>query len=283
MFTSSSAFNDAAYSEVITDDNIMTLTHFDLTELPYHGGSTFSSGVLPKWDIHDNTYMIKRCGIDEYGNYLTDAVNEELVYLFCKSLNINAAYYRTVMIRYRDAETNKIIEAPAVLTKIFDGLVHYVDIRRTFSFGQAQDELLDLTERFNIMPALNDIFFLDFIFNQQDRHSKNIGLIGNDLSPIFDSGACLLYDILDSELSPSYYDRIPKHKTFGKPLDELLKFSLSYVYCGFSFTFDADNIKTVFESAFQTVQHHYGGERIKFIKEFVNRRIDCFGQILAEA
>jgi hypothetical protein len=271
------------YTADITTDNIETLTHFDLTDFPYHGGTTFSSGVLPKWDLLDNTYMIKRCSIDDFGNCLTDAFNEELVYLFCKTMGIDAAYYRIVFVKYKDEESGKTIEAPAALTRIFDGLVHYRDIRQLCGFGKTQDELHDLTERFDAMPVLNDMFFIDYIFNQQDRHSKNIGMVNNTLAPIFDSGACLFYDVFDSELSPSYYDITARHKTFGRSLGEQLQFSLTHVCPHFSFDFDCERLKQKFIDTFNQVAYHYSAERVSFIKAFVTRRIDSVGQILAKA
>ena len=90
------------YEKNINHENILTSTHFDLTDEVYHGGSTLSSGTLPKWDLLDGAYMIKRCSIDAFGNFLTDAANEELIYLFCQQLNIPCAYYRLIDVRYFD-------------------------------------------------------------------------------------------------------------------------------------------------------------------------------------
>ena len=39
-----------------------------IIKLPYHGGSTLSSGALPKWDLFDKKYMIKRAASDEFGD-----------------------------------------------------------------------------------------------------------------------------------------------------------------------------------------------------------------------
>ena len=64
----------------ITNENILTHNFFDLTDQKYHGGTTFSSGVRPKWDFFDNAYMIKGCEINDRDEHLTDAVNEQLVY-----------------------------------------------------------------------------------------------------------------------------------------------------------------------------------------------------------
>jgi len=271
------------YSSDITLDSINTLTHFDLTGKDYHGGSTFSSGALPKWDLLDNTFMIKRCSIDEYGNNRTDAVNEELIHLFCEELGVQSAYYRTVNIRYRDDETDTIIESQAVLTKIFNGLVHYRDIRIRENLGRDMDEYIEVSDKFDVQPALNDLLFIDFITNQSDRHSKNLGLVNNEMSPVFDSGACLFFDIFDSELSESYYEKIPNHKTFGKRLDIQLEFALKYAHMGFSFGFEEEIIDTKFSKALAKVEHLYYEERLKFIKELVKRRLKHVRCIFAEA
>ena len=269
--------------EKINIENIYTATHIDLTQQPYHGGSTLSSGALPKWDVLDNTFMIKRCSIDGYGNQLTDAVNEELVYRFCCALSIPAAGYRVVQIQYNDTETRRIIEAQAVITEIFDDLVHYRDVRRRLSLGENADEYLDFSEKFAVQPALNDLLFIDYVTNQNDRHAKNLGIVNNQMSPVFDSGACLFYDIFDSTLSDAHCDMIPKHKTFGKPLDELLAFALRYVHPGFSFPFDAHVIYTHFQNALTHVKHYYTPARLDFINKLVKGRINHVGHLLAQA
>jgi len=271
------------YHADITADNIDIITYFDLTSEIYHGGSTLSSGALPKWDLLDNTFMIKRCSMDNYGNHQTDAVNEELIHLFCEELDIPSAYNRVVYIKYRDDETDRIIEAQAAITKIFDGLVHYRDIRRRNKLGRDMDEYLEFSENFKVQPVLNDMLFIDFITNQSDRHSKNFGLVGDKMFPIFDSGACLFFDIIDSELSESHYNKIPNHKTFGKKLDELLLFALKYVHSGFSFVFDEKLIIEKFLRSLVKVEYFYSAERLKFMKEFVSRRIKHAGCILVEA
>ena len=271
------------YSPEITSENIYALTHFDLTKHQYHGGSTLSSGALPKWDLLDNSYMIKRCSIDEYGNQLVDAVNEELIHHFCNELGVSSAYYRVVSIKYKDYETGLTKESQAVLTRIFDGLVRYRDIRQRLSLGHRADAYLEFSEKFNVQPELNDLLFIDFITNQNDRHSKNFGLVGNQMSPIYDSGSCFFVNALDAELSEPYYDRIPNHKTFGRRLDEQLEFALKHVHFGFSFEFDEYIIYNKFQSALERVSSYYDTTRLEFLKTFVKRRLAHVGRLLVEA
>ena len=266
----------------ITISNIGTLTHFDLTNHPHHGGSTLSSGALPKWDLLDNTYLIKRCSIDSYGNFLSDAFNEELISRFCLRLGIAVANYRSVTVKYYDDEAHEVVICPAVITKIFDDLTHYRDIKKRLQFGTEKDELLDFAESFKINPFINDQLFIDYIFNQTDRHSKNMGVVGKRLSPLFDSGACLFYDILDSELTDSYFNYIPKHKTFGKKLDELLLFSLKYNYPGFSFEYDYNGLVHKFLITLSEMKHYYTIKRYMFIENLIKWRLENLGQILVK-
>jgi len=111
--------------------------------------------------------------IDAYGNHLTDALNEELVYRYCKAIGVAYAEYRTIFIKYKDEETGELIECLATITTIFDGdLIYYRVLRSANSFGKTNDDLVDFSESCNIFPEFNDLLFIDFIFDQQDRHSK---------------------------------------------------------------------------------------------------------------
>ena len=270
------------FVSIITESNILTGKCFDLADKQYHGGTTFSSGVLPKWDVLDKRYMIKRCGIDSFGNVLSDAFNEELVYKFCVETGIDCAYYRAVEIKYFDNERKKIMQCPAVITKIFPGeLIHYRVLRSQFKFGSVNDEFIDFTDRFAVQLKMNDLLFIDYIFNQQDRHSKNIGIVGDSLSPIFDSGPCLFYDVMDNLLTNDLVELVPRHKTFGKKLDELLYFSLKYVNSNFSFRFNETALKETVDLILCNTDK-YEKKRLDFIRYLLKERIIKVGQILAE-
>ena len=268
----------------INDANIIDGKKFDLTKKPYHGGSTLSSGVLPKWDELNGRYLIKRCSINAFGAHLTDAANEELVYLFCKEIGVNCAYYRLVQIKYFDTESNAAIECPAVVTKIFPGqLQHYKTIRSLCDLGQINDQMLDFAEKFEIQPALNDLLLVDYLFNQQDRHAKNLGVVNANMSPIFDSGACLFYDVFDNLLSKELLSEVASQKTFGKKIDDVLKFAYTYVHAGFSFEFNETLLISALEKALQIMAHAYSSQRFDFIEYFVKERINNVRKILPKA
>ena len=270
------------FATSVDTSNILTAKSFDLTGLEYHGGTTLSSGALPKWDLLDKAYMVKRCTINSFGTPLSDAVNEELIYKFCSHLNIECAYYRTVCVKYFDDESNKEVECNATVTKIFDTpLTHYRDIRRKFNLGSVDDEIVEFTDKFKVATKLNDSFLVDFLFNQQDRHSKNIGMLGNDLSPIFDSGSCLFFEVFDEDLSRGLFSRVPRHKTFGRPLDELLRFSLKFVHPEFSFKFEENKIIEALNASLNSLKALYSKKRLEFIEGLIKRRVSDVRQILS--
>ena len=171
-----SAHSDG-FTSIFDSSNVRSERYFDLTDKSYHGGTTLSSGMLPKWDILNGNYLVKRCGLDSYGNFLTDAFNEETVYLFSQMVGIDCAYYRSIEIK-----------------------------------------------------------------------------------------------------------KIPRQKTFGKKLDELLQFSLKYINPEFSFTFNENKLNLDVDSVLEqmTQQRLYSEKRIAFIRKLMKARISDIGQILAK-
>ena len=237
--------------EVPTKDNILTALGLDLTEMPHHGGSTLSSGALPKWDLFNKKFMIKRASFDEFGDVLTDSINEVLVYRFCNEIGVSCAEYFPATIKYRDNDTKKIVVSPAVITRIFNGLVHYRDVRVSLGLGRNVDELLEIYQYFDIKTELNDMLAIDYFFGQQDRHSKNIGFVGTKLSPLFDSGACLYYDIKDDMLASVDITRMQNHKTFAKPLSDLIIFSHNHITNEFTFFINSSYLISKFEKVLE--------------------------------
>ena len=265
--------------EVPAINNIIKSEGLDLTGLPYHGGSTLSSGALPKWDLLDRKFMVKRASFDEFGNMLTDCINEALVFRFCSSIGVSCAEYHPTIAKYRCADSDDVIVSTAVITKIFDGLVHYKDVRLSLGLGKDMDELLEIYHKFDVGTGLNDMLAIDFFFGQQDRHSKNIGFVGSKLSPIFDSGACLYFDLADELLEAVDISKIQRHKTFAKPMTELLAFSLHHTTKDFGFELDASYLKTCFFDVLASLSRYYTPNRLHFIKKFVGARMEMLFEI----
>ena len=153
-------------------------------------------------------------------------------------------------------------------------------MRNSLGLGKHADELLEICQKFDVRTELNDLLAIDYFFGQQDRHSKNIGFVGSKLSPIYDSGACLYFDVADGMLAAVDIARIQNHKTFAKPLSELIDFSFRHICSDFSFNKDVSYLKAAFEHAHGSLMRHYSRKRFDFIKKFVFCRIDMFSQLL---
>jgi len=276
------ATNENKFITDFTPSNLMSGNYFDLTDVQYNGGSSLVNGSLSKWLLLNRTYMIKRCCIDYDGTPLSDYLNEQLVYEFCNLLHIDCAYYRAVTIKYFDTNLNRVIECPACLTKIFPGeLIYFSVLRKLFRWDVGSDLLTDFTERFNINPQLNDLIFLDYIVEENDRHAHNFGIVDGRMSPIYDSGCCLFYDIPDELLSDDLINNISRHRSFGISQDKLLAFCLRNIYPEFSFEFNEESLKNHVDHALNKVTG-YSTRRRDFIRKFLKVRISNVGQIYAQ-
>jgi hypothetical protein len=267
----------------LTLENIEEVVRFDLTGAAYHGGTSLSSGALPKWDLLGKRYMVKRCAIDAFGENASDFANECAVYDFCRQMGIPCVPYRPIHIRYFDTGLSAVVECPAVLTTIWPGeLIHYRTVRKLYGLGSRQDELLDFKEKYPAAsPVLNAYLLVDLLFNQSDRHGKNLGMQGDQLFPLFDSGACLNFDTPDVLLNDKIFDKIPRHRTFGKPVDELLRFSLRYVEDRFCMPLDLQKLSACAAASFLKYRPYYSETRFAFITKLVERRVSLAGEICA--
>jgi hypothetical protein len=256
--------NQNAFIEIsqISESDIVNTPRLDLETLTYRGGTTFSSGVLPKWELFNGKWMVKRQTFQT-----CDWANEVLVYHFCKEAGIPCAEYYPKEIKYYDLELLSVVECKAVLTKIFDGnLEHYKNIRDYYKFGSYNDQIIDFLDKFpHCAQGYFDMLLIDYIFNQEDRHSKNFGVIGNGFAPLFDSGASLFYQIMDTILAvlPPYVSRF---KTLNKPQDEYIKEFLSYGY-------EVElKIMPEIPELLNGVKDLYSKERLAFMKEILEKR-----------
>jgi hypothetical protein len=246
----------------LNECDIVSSKRFDLTALAYRGGTSLSSGVLPKWDLLNHSWMIKRQTVDK-----CDWANEVLVYHFCKCAGISCAEYYPVDIRYFDLELRRNVECKAVLTKIFEGnLEHYRTLRDFYDFGSANDQIVDFLDRFPLCTqSFFDMLLVDFIFNQEDRHSKNFGVIGEKFAPLFDSGACLFYTLTD-DILPLKETMSSKFKTIGKPIDQFFKEFLRWGY-----PVGLRNIPEI-SDVLAGVSELYSEERLAFLHKYLEKR-----------
>jgi hypothetical protein len=290
----------------LSESDIIATPCLDLTDPEYAGGTSISSGTLPKWELFGGRWMVKRQTIGT-----CDWANEVLVYRFCKAANIPCAEYYPVDIRYLDFSdqgsvnpTNRVnfmnpakpanpantinsakpVECKAVLTKIFPAnLEHYKNVRAYYRFGSNNDQIIDFLDRFpRCAQPYFDLLLVDYIFNQEDRHSNNFGITGDGLAPIFDSGACLFYRGSDSDLPDSLDTTRPvfqtsKFKVLGKPMDSYIK-----EFLGYGYDVQLKPLPNIPELLID-LKGLYSENRLTFIRYFLEKRCEDARKIFDEA
>ncbi|GHU91603.1 hypothetical protein FACS1894202_13360 [Clostridia bacterium] len=248
-------------------DNVSLL---DLTDFEYHTGQTLSSGVLPKWV--SSKYIVKL----GTAGHETDAVNEALTYEVFGKLGANVAQASVITVRFHNNDTSKIEERFAMFSKKFEGeIIYYRDIRKQFRLGNSNDELVDFVGVFPTVAAkLVEMFMIDYVFAESDRHSKNFGITQEGLAPLYDNGACLFYNVPDTVLSAAELDVDTSEKFSGKSTLSHLRESMSWFDVSIGTTADLVSRQTTETTYSLMSRGFYSKKRHDFINDFVTRRLD---------
>ena len=190
-----------------------------------------TDGMLKKaWIIIDNTRYLLKSG---YKNETLQPFNEVLASEICKRLGFDHATY-TLNI-YKD---NVLSKCPCFINSNTEFIPAY-QIESGIKENDKSDfenYIVEL-EKHGIKDArikVENMFILDFIIMNEDRHLNNFGIIRDvntlnwlDIAPIFDNG---------QSLNIEYYDANEMHisnegRLFYKTLtfDEIKKFTIVHV------------------------------------------------------
>ena len=159
-----------------------------------------TDGMLQKaWIIDENNNRILVKGT--YSPTRQEPINEWLVSQICKALNIDYCNYEI------DIIDNKIVSKCKDFINENEEIITANDI---FFSEKQSNNINDLNHYINILEKngikdvkkqLEDMFLVDFIVMNFDRHMRNFGVIRNvetlkweRLTPIFDTGECLQCD-----------------------------------------------------------------------------------------
>ena len=185
-----------------------------------------TDGMLKKaWIIEDKTRYLLKGG---YKNELLQPFNEVLASEICDRLGFNHVTYTLDM--YKDMVVSK---CPCFINKDTELVTCYQIEKGITRHNSVEDyeEYIKILENHNIKDArikMEDMYILDFLIMNEDRHLNNFGIIRDvntlkwlDVAPIFDNG---------QSLNIEYYDEEEMHissegKLFYevKPFDELIK------------------------------------------------------------
>lgn len=156
-----------------------------------------TDGRLKKsWVIQNSKrYLLKGA----YKNEVMQPFNEVLASKICERLNIKHTHYDLEII------SDKVVSKCECFIDKDTELVPASQILNNCHKNNAYEEYIEILESHginNVREKLEDMFILDYIMMNEDRHLNNFGIIRNintlkwlDVAPIFDNGQSL--NILD--------------------------------------------------------------------------------------
>jgi hypothetical protein len=195
--------NDFEYSEFMEaslSKNSKTITSENSLKTP----NNTTDGMLRKaWIIEDGKRYLLKGG---YKNDILQPFNEVLASEICKRLEFNHAEYS--LDTYRDMVVSK---CPCFINKDTELVTCYQirnDMKRNNSIEDYEDYIKVLTNQGikNARCKVENMFILDYIIMNEDRHLNNFGIIRDvntlkwlDVAPIFDNGQSLNIEYYDKE------------------------------------------------------------------------------------
>ena len=185
-----------------------------------------TDGMLKKaWIIENGTRYLLKGG---YKNEILQPFNEVLASMICDRLGFNHVPYTLDV--YKDTVVSK---CPCFITKDTELITAYQIKNNMKRYDSEEDyeEYIKCLEENGIPNArekIENMYILDFLIMNEDRHLNNFGIIRDvntlkwlDVAPIFDNGMALnvqSYD--DEELIISGMGRLFYEV---KPFDEIIK------------------------------------------------------------
>ena len=215
-------FDYAEFMEASLSVNSKSITKEASLKTP----NNTTDGMLKKaWIIDNGTRYLLKGG---YKNETIQPFNEVLASEICKRLGFSHVEY--TLDTYKDIVVSK---CPCFITKDTELVTCYQirnDMKRHDSIEDYEEYLKKLEEMGieNAREKLENMYILDFIIMNEDRHLNNFGIIRDvntlkwvDVAPIFDNG---------QSLNIEYYDEDEVHISGSgrlfyeiKPFDEIIK------------------------------------------------------------
>ncbi len=216
------AFDYAEFMEASLSANSKTITKETSLKTP----NNTTDGMLKKaWIIDNGTRYLLKGG---YKNETLQPFNEALASEICKRLGFNHVEYKVDT--YKDTVVSK---CPCFINKDTELITCYQirnDMKRHDSIEDYEEYIKKLEEHNieNAREKVENMYILDFLIMNEDRHLNNFGIIRDvntlkwlDVAPIFDNG---------QSLNISYYDEEEMHISGNgrlfyeiKPFDEIIK------------------------------------------------------------
>lgn len=195
--------HDFEYSEFMTaslSNNEINITSTNSLKTP----NNTTDGMLKKaWIIKDSKRCLLKSG---YKNEILQPFNEVLASMICNRLNFEHVPYTLEVINNKVVSScecfiNKDTEfIPA--SQILNGITKNKSKKDYFNYIK----ILENHGITNAKEKLENMYILDFLIMNEDRHLNNFGIIRNvnnlkwlDVAPIFDNGQSLNVIAYDSD------------------------------------------------------------------------------------
>ena len=275
--------NDFDYTEFL-EASLSKNSNSIVSALSLNTPNNTTDGMLRKaWIIENDTRYLLKSG---YKNELLQPFNEVLASEICDRLGFDHVKY--TLDTYKDTVVSK---CPCFITKNTE-LITCHQIRNNmdrYDSTKDYEEYIKILEEHGIVDARNqmeNMFILDFLIMNEDRHLNNFGIIRDvntlkwlKCAPIFDNG---------QSLNTLYYDENELHISGEgrffyevKPFDEIIKIVKNLK------RIDIDKLNDLPEW-FDNLLHQYqnltnfSDTRINKLCIILNRQINKLKKLIAE-
>ncbi len=265
-------FDYAEFMEASLSVNSKTITRETSLKTP----NNTTDGMLKKaWIIENGIRYLLKGG---YKNETLQPFNEALASEICKRLGFNHVEY--TIDTYKDIVVSK---CPCFITKDTELITCYQiknDMKKHDSLEDYEEYIKKLEDNGieNAREKMENMYILDFLIMNEDRHLNNFGIIRDvntlkwlDVAPIFDNG---------QSLNIEYYDEDEVHISGSgrlfyevKPFDEIIKVVKNPKRIEIS---KLDGIVEWFDDLLHQYQHltGYSDKRIYRLCVLLNRQIN---------
>lgn len=274
-------FDYTEFMEASLSKNSKIITSINSLKTP----NNTTDGMLKKaWIIEDGTRYLLKGG---YKNEILQPFHEVLASMICDRLGFNHVPYTLDV--YRDTVVSK---CPCFINKDTELITaHQIrnDMKRHDNTDDYEEYIKKLEENGipNAREKIENMYILDFIIMNEDRHLNNFGIIRDvntlkwlDVAPIFDNGMALnipYYDeneVIISGNGRFFYEI--------KPFDEMIQVVRNIKRIDIS---KLDDIPECFDNLLHEYQHitHISDKRIYGLCVILQRQINKLKKIIEEA
>ena len=192
-------FKDSEFTNATFSNSINSSTKISLIS----PNNTTDGRLKKTWIIENGKRYLLKGG---YKNEVMQPFNEVLASMICKRLGFNHTEYTI------DIVNDKIVSKCECFINSDTELISAHQILHNYVFKEnAYEEYINILEKngiLNVREKVEDMFILDYLILNEDRHLNNFGIIRDvnnlkwiDVAPLFDNGQSLnILDYNDEEV-----------------------------------------------------------------------------------